>query len=236
MPLSRFAKLPEARREAILDAALEEFARGGYEDASFNRILASLGMSKGAIYYYFSDKEDLYLTVLERAAQRLASSVRAPGAAATVTAFWNQVRTLYRAVVDVVRGDPRVVAVLQRSVADLARLTRSERFAPLMDAFRTRVAAVLADGQRVGAIRVDLPSDLLLELTFAVGQVLDANMFRSGALATSEGCERAIDEGLGVLRRLLEPRAGELAHGTSGPRDRDTPTGKAKRRPARARG
>jgi AcrR family transcriptional regulator len=208
MPLPRFSKLPEKRREAILDAALEEFARSGYEDASFNRILAVVGMSKGAIYYYFEDKEDLYLTVLEGAAQRLASSVPPPRLAPSAAAFWDQARTLYRAVLDLVRSDPRIVRLLQRSAADLGRLTQSERFAPLMETSRTWIASVLTNGQRVRAVREDMPADLLLALTTAVGQVLDAHMIGSGALATSDGCERAVDVGLDVLRRLLEPAGG----------------------------
>lgn len=50
--------------EALLEAALAEFAEHGYEQASINRILAKAGMSKGQFYYHFKNKEDLYFALI----------------------------------------------------------------------------------------------------------------------------------------------------------------------------
>ena len=64
MPRPRFARLTAAKRERIMEAAAKEFAAHGYEGATLNRILVEAGISKGAAYYYFDDKADLYLTAL----------------------------------------------------------------------------------------------------------------------------------------------------------------------------
>lgn len=48
-------------RQRILDAAMEEFSRRGYEGASLNTVCAEKGISKGIIYHYFRDKDELYL-------------------------------------------------------------------------------------------------------------------------------------------------------------------------------
>ena len=48
-------------RQRILDAAMEEFSRRGYEGASLNTVCAEHGISKGIIYHYFKDKDELYL-------------------------------------------------------------------------------------------------------------------------------------------------------------------------------
>jgi AcrR family transcriptional regulator len=45
-----------------LEAAAKEFVAHGFEAASLNRILDDAGISKGAAYYYFDDKTDLYAT------------------------------------------------------------------------------------------------------------------------------------------------------------------------------
>lgn len=50
--------------EALLKAALAEFAEHGYEQASINRILAKAGMSKGQFYYHFKNKEGLYFALI----------------------------------------------------------------------------------------------------------------------------------------------------------------------------
>src|SRR3954453_11137169 len=52
-------------RDALLEAAVEVFAERGYRDASVDQIAARAGYSKGAIYFHFSGKEDLFFALLE---------------------------------------------------------------------------------------------------------------------------------------------------------------------------
>ena len=68
MPKQTFLNLPDEKRQVITDAAIEEFAEYGLENASTNRIVANSGISKGSFYQYFEDKQDVFmylLTVLE---------------------------------------------------------------------------------------------------------------------------------------------------------------------------
>ncbi len=60
-----FKKLEPSRQAEILNAALDEFAKYGYEDASTNRIVKNAGISKGMLYYYFENKEDVYFSCTE---------------------------------------------------------------------------------------------------------------------------------------------------------------------------
>jgi AcrR family transcriptional regulator len=68
---------PEGVRKDILAAAWEEFVEKGLSGARVDEIAARTATSKRMIYYYFGDKEGLYLAVLEeayrgvRAAERL---------------------------------------------------------------------------------------------------------------------------------------------------------------------
>ena len=50
----------EARRAAILAAALEEFTARGYEGARLDDVAKRAGIAKGTIYLYFADKEALF--------------------------------------------------------------------------------------------------------------------------------------------------------------------------------
>ncbi len=59
---------PERRartRRALLDAAAAAFAQRGYHGASVEEIAAAAGVTKGALYYNFAGKEDLFLALLE---------------------------------------------------------------------------------------------------------------------------------------------------------------------------
>ena len=54
----------EARGE-LLAAALRVFARRGYREAGVDEIAAEAGYSKGALYWHFSGKAELLMTLLE---------------------------------------------------------------------------------------------------------------------------------------------------------------------------
>lgn len=51
-------------RQKIMDAALKEFGEKSYEQASLNTICREGDISKGIIYHYFEDKDELYLACL----------------------------------------------------------------------------------------------------------------------------------------------------------------------------
>jgi AcrR family transcriptional regulator len=56
---------PERTRATILAAATEEFSARGLDGARVDDIAARSGVNKRMIYYYFGDKNGLYLAVLE---------------------------------------------------------------------------------------------------------------------------------------------------------------------------
>jgi len=58
---------PERTRQEILDVALSEFARNGYAGARVDEIAARTRTTKRMLYYYFTNKEQLYIAVLEQA-------------------------------------------------------------------------------------------------------------------------------------------------------------------------
>ena len=69
VPVRRVARgtrrQPEASREAILLAALSEFAQEGVAGARMDAIASAAGVNKALLYYYFQDKESLHGAVLE---------------------------------------------------------------------------------------------------------------------------------------------------------------------------
>ncbi|RJQ78234.1 TetR/AcrR family transcriptional regulator [Pseudonocardiaceae bacterium YIM PH 21723] len=55
----------DARRRQILDGARTCFARYGYEAATVRRLEEATGLSRGAIFHHFRDKESLFLALAE---------------------------------------------------------------------------------------------------------------------------------------------------------------------------
>jgi TetR/AcrR family acrAB operon transcriptional repressor len=55
-----------ATREALLDAALRVFRDRGVANTSLEEVAASAGMTRGAVYWHFQDKADLFTALCER--------------------------------------------------------------------------------------------------------------------------------------------------------------------------
>ncbi|EOL42961.1 hypothetical protein RV11_GL003219 [Enterococcus phoeniculicola] len=61
MPSQTFHNLPEAKKERILTAALNEFSVHPLKEARVSAIIAEAEISRGAFYKYFENLEDLYI-------------------------------------------------------------------------------------------------------------------------------------------------------------------------------
>ncbi len=67
MPAERTRPRAEPSKTQLLQAAIESFANYGYQGTSIDRIARSAGVTKGAVYYHFRDKEELlFATVRNR--------------------------------------------------------------------------------------------------------------------------------------------------------------------------
>jgi AcrR family transcriptional regulator len=68
---------PEKNQARILAAATEEFARHGLGGARVDRIAARAGANKRMLYYYYGNKDDLFLAVLEASYARIRNAEKA---------------------------------------------------------------------------------------------------------------------------------------------------------------
>jgi AcrR family transcriptional regulator len=67
-------------RQAILDAAADSFAHDGYASVSLRAVAEAVGLSHGAIYGYFKDKDELFEALVQQSFDQLGAALRAlPG-------------------------------------------------------------------------------------------------------------------------------------------------------------
>ena len=55
----KFQSLETEKRERIINAALKEFAKNGYDKASTNDIVKEAEISKGSLFNYFNSKNEI---------------------------------------------------------------------------------------------------------------------------------------------------------------------------------
>lgn len=61
----RWERRPDARPNEILDAALAVFAERGYRNTRLEHVGEAAGVTKGTIYHYFANKEELLLRAID---------------------------------------------------------------------------------------------------------------------------------------------------------------------------
>lgn len=71
-----FFNIPDAKRDGIIAACIQEFGTHGYEKSSTDRIIKNAGISKGGLYEYISTKEELFIYITEFSYKALYSHIR----------------------------------------------------------------------------------------------------------------------------------------------------------------
>ncbi|MDZ7601973.1 MAG: helix-turn-helix domain-containing protein, partial [Hoeflea sp.] len=67
----------ESMRQALMDAARTLFIEKGYADTATPEIVATAGVTRGALYHHFEDKRELFRAVIEREAEDVAGEIEA---------------------------------------------------------------------------------------------------------------------------------------------------------------
>ena len=204
MPRPRFEKLEPARQAAILEVAAREFSEHGFEGASYNTIIERSGLSKGAMYYYFDDKEDLYLTVLRSLLLRLLAEVGELPPPGSASEFWEGFAALYGRCLRVFQEHPTALG-LGRSLIKTTARGSSTALNEVRQLTRDWMDALIQSGQRVGAIRRDLPEGLLLAALMGLEEGLDLWLAEQlGALSAAqlEAMSATLTD---LFRRLAAP-------------------------------
>ena len=71
-----FNNLPEAKKNRIIKACIDEFCENGYEKSSTENIIKRAGISKGGLYEYIDSKKELYLYIVNYTYEKLYSYLR----------------------------------------------------------------------------------------------------------------------------------------------------------------
>ena len=58
-------------REKLLESAMAEFSENGYMKASLRKICADAGVTTGALYFFFKNKNDLFKAIVDEPLKEL---------------------------------------------------------------------------------------------------------------------------------------------------------------------
>lgn len=206
MPYPRFNKLPLEKRVQLLGIAAQEFAKNGFEDASVNRILEQAHMSKGAAYYYFEDKVDLFCTVIQYAMERLQLlDTQLDVVTLTPETFWPTFAEEHRQPLLRSFEQPWLFASLRAAGRLSPAALKKEPLASIAQQIVAYAMSFVARGQELGLIRDDVAGELLFNWIAALDSASDLWLLEHWEQLDREAIAKISDQTVDAMRRVLAP-------------------------------
>jgi AcrR family transcriptional regulator len=172
-----------ARRQEILDRAIEVFARRGSDRTSLRAIAEEVGVTHAALRHYFGSLEELLVAVYQESERRGDDHPVDPDTTPTeLLRGWTESN---REVQGLVQLYSTLVASALEEGHPAARQFATERFARI----RADLAARVRHNQQTGRIRPDVDADAVAALVIAASDglqtqwLLDATAPQDAALA-----------------------------------------------------
>jgi AcrR family transcriptional regulator len=162
----RLKDRPEPSRKQLMAAAIDCFAHHGYQGTSIDRIARAAGVTKGALYYHFRDKEDLLFQAVRDRIGEFEKQVLAE-VSPDEDALTSLQRVLDACFVTATASNHRrfIITLMVEALDTNPRL--SETFRLELRSMRGFLEDVLRRGQAVGSIRVDLAAGVAARLIVA---------------------------------------------------------------------
>ena len=155
------AKKAAETREAIVNVCIKMFAERGFVSTSLDEIGRAAGITKGAIYWHFENKDALFTAILTRIREIWDEEMLQP--LSVEGSPRRKLQQLFDHYEELFKEDPFVCLFLHRVLMDA-----DDRFAPQVDKVFEEttgiIAKVIADGAHRGEFRPDVESNALARL------------------------------------------------------------------------
>src|SRR6185369_7500752 len=164
------ARSKESRgRKELMAIAIDCFARYGSQGTTIDRIASAAGVTKGALYYHFRDKEELLFEAVKD--QTAAFEERVVGSVSPVTDPAAALQEIARVCVQIATRNNLRRFILTLMVEALDTNPRlSQAFRDILRRFRSYLAGIVRLGQEQGVFRSDVEASRAAQL-FAGGVI-----------------------------------------------------------------
>lgn len=143
----------EDRRQAIIDAAVEVFARKGFFGAKVSEIAEAAGVADGTIYLYFKSKDDLLISLFEEKMETMLQEHQA--ILEGLDSPEEKIRQYIILHLQLVAKQPQLMQVLTIELRQSARFIKE--YSPKgFGKYLALLGAILEEGQESGVFRKEL--------------------------------------------------------------------------------
>lgn len=192
MPKDTFNNLSEDKKKRIFDAAVKEFSTRRFSDASINQIVKNAGIPKGSFYQYFTDKEDVYLYMMEEMSRDIHEIIEP----------FNLNADFFETVIQRAKGTIKV-GKTRPDYAKIGALTVIDNscfILQLLRASNEKYIEIIERDKRRGLIKPEIDSDVVIKMIyiFVFNEYLYSGFDETRYLKNVESAVQMIKEGIAV--------------------------------------
>ena len=162
---SRSAAHVEDTRQSLIAAARDLFATKGFQATLTEEIVRNAGLTRGALYHHFRDKEDLFLAVFEEVTNEVEKSLVHRSVSPTPTSAWDLFRVNSAVHLDAATQN---AAYRQIVLIDGPAVLGWETWSARRSGPLAKIAEYLSDAQREGVLD-PVPAEAMAHLLGAIG-------------------------------------------------------------------
>lgn len=209
----------EQRRNEIIKAAEELFVTRGFEATTMEEIALEAALSKGALYYYFDSKDDLYLVIATKAIKKLNDLLERsilksePGIekllslGSTVYTFSQNYPEYYK-MSDEIRSNLSYLSIFKKEASREPLSHNEAKMKNEIDRYKQNILSTIEEAITNKSIKSDLPV-LLIGSTLAVltnGLISELNNQQNWIKNIGINPEEIITLVFKWIRKALEPK------------------------------
>lgn len=200
LPKDTFSNLPADKRLKIEAALVKEFATKGYQKASLNTVVNSLGIAKGSLYQYFVNKEAIFLYIFDQFTQKVKAMVQQPAEDESSTLdVWEAVRRTMLAGVAFIDGYPDYYQLYLNVLFEQDVPHREELIARVRLFSMEYFGPLIARGQGQGAVAAAVPVKMVV---FLIDAALDRFLQGYARPYLDGGLGLAAKDGPGLIAEI----------------------------------
>lgn len=163
-------------RERIIASAARVFGQKGFQRASLDQVAADAGLTKGAIYWHFKSKNDLYFALLDSRFQRdtttMLGSVARMAAGPATASVVKMMAAVFSSGLEQATADPDWPRLFVEVMGQSREPEVRDRIAQFYEQGWEFVGRMVRDMQAAGLVRSDIDPDLMATFWFALGDGL----------------------------------------------------------------
>ncbi len=154
-----------ARKQSILQAAIEVFSKGGFRNSSISEIAKRANVAEGTIYQYYKNKEDLFFSIPIQ--KTIEFSEELDLHLQGITGTFNQIRKFIWYYLYFFKTNPEYGRILMLEMRVSRSFVKTKTYNFLKKSI-SRILEIIREGQHEGTIRKDVNIYILRQLVLGI--------------------------------------------------------------------